>query len=660
MAGRAPVDPRRPGARREPDPVARGRPRRRPRPDARHAAALRFRVARRRRPPAGAVEPGVPGRHHHPARLRRRVRPGGGERRAARCRRHGLGSPRARVPARRLAVPRGPRVDQRHLRERPAARGRAPAAPRATSSPSAPPSWSTRSPHDARRRRVRRRHAHRDDAPDERGFPSGAAAAVRDRRRHGRRPRRRGRLRARRLHVRGAGRHDGPAGGAAAHHHRRGQHAASTTRRSATPRRPAWGRRSRPRWWRTRRVSFGHVGDSRAYLWRDGVLQQVSDDHSLVGELVRRGALTPEEAERHPQKNIITRTVGTEPALAVDTWTLEAAEDDVFLLASDGLNDMIRDAEIARDPRLGAVPRARRPRAGARRQRRRRHRQHHGAAVPRRRRPARRRPPSCRPRRRCCPTWCTRTSRPEAPPTGLRRLLFVLSALVVAGALGARRRWPCCARRTSSAPRPMGGVAIYQGVPYDLVGDLRLYRRIRSSPIPVSTLTPAERAALFDHELLSLDDAQAAHRPPAAPPSTTGATRDRAPPHAAQPRARQPARRRPDGRDGLRRRLHRARERRLDRVAVLRRVLHRPLRRRPRRAAHRAAARPTRTCCRWWRCWRRSARSRSTASTPTLARDQGLWIIVGLIVFSIVVFTFRDIRKLEGCATRAARRRCCC
>ena len=94
-----------------------------------------------------------------------------------------------------------------------------------TSSPSAPPSWSTRSPHDARRRRVRRRHAHGDDAPDERGFPSGAAAPVRDRRRHGRGPRRRGRLRARRLHVRGARRHDGPAGGAAPHHHRRGQHA---------------------------------------------------------------------------------------------------------------------------------------------------------------------------------------------------------------------------------------------------------------------------------------------------------------------------------------------------------------------------------------------------------------------------------------------------
>ena len=94
-------------------------------------------------------------------------------------------------------------------------------------------------------------------------------------------------------------------------------------------------------------VSFGHVGDSRAYLWRDGVLQQLSDDHSLVGELVRRGALTPEEAERHPQKNIITRTVGTETALDVDTWTLEAAPDDVFLLASDGLNNMIRDTEIA-------------------------------------------------------------------------------------------------------------------------------------------------------------------------------------------------------------------------------------------------------------------------------------------------------------------------
>jgi hypothetical protein len=54
-----------------------------------------------------------------------------------------------------------------------------------------------------------------------------------------------------------------------------------------------------------------------------------------------------------------------------------------------------------------------------------------------------------------------------------------------------------------------GRVAIFQGVPYDLVGDLRLYRRVRSSSIPVSTLTPAERAALFDHKVLSLNDAQA-------------------------------------------------------------------------------------------------------------------------------------------------------
>ena len=91
---------------------------------------------------------------------------------------------------------------------------------------------------------------------------------------------------------------------------------------------------------------------------------------------------------------------------------------------------------------------------------------------------------------------------------GLRRLLFVLSALVVSAALAlgglALLRESHFVGATTD-----GRVAIFQGVPYDLVGDLRLYRTVRSSGIPVSTLTPAERSALFDHKLLSLDDAQA-------------------------------------------------------------------------------------------------------------------------------------------------------
>jgi serine/threonine protein phosphatase PrpC len=93
-------------------------------------------------------------------------------------------------------------------------------------------------------------------------------------------------------------------------------------------------------------IAFGHVGDSRAYRVRDGRLEQLTDDHSLVGELVRSGKLSPEEAESHPQRSVITRALGTEPDVDVDTFTVEAQPDDLYLLCSDGLTDMIGDAEI--------------------------------------------------------------------------------------------------------------------------------------------------------------------------------------------------------------------------------------------------------------------------------------------------------------------------
>jgi serine/threonine protein phosphatase PrpC len=93
-------------------------------------------------------------------------------------------------------------------------------------------------------------------------------------------------------------------------------------------------------------IAFGHVGDSRAYRIRGGQLEQLTDDHSLVGELVRSGRLSPEEAETHPQRSVITRALGTEPDVDVDTFTTEAEPDDIYLLCSDGLTDMISTREI--------------------------------------------------------------------------------------------------------------------------------------------------------------------------------------------------------------------------------------------------------------------------------------------------------------------------
>jgi PPM family protein phosphatase len=93
-------------------------------------------------------------------------------------------------------------------------------------------------------------------------------------------------------------------------------------------------------------VSIGHVGDSRAYLIRDRALDQLTEDHSLVAELVRTGRLTPEEAETHPQRSVITRVLGTDPEVDVDSFSVEARPGDVFLICSDGLTSMIGDETI--------------------------------------------------------------------------------------------------------------------------------------------------------------------------------------------------------------------------------------------------------------------------------------------------------------------------
>lgn len=94
-------------------------------------------------------------------------------------------------------------------------------------------------------------------------------------------------------------------------------------------------------------VAIAHVGDSRAYRWRDGELERLTDDHSLVEELIRQGKLTVEEAEEHPQRSIITRALGPEPDVQVDTRTAPARDGDLFLLCSDGLTGMIGEAGVA-------------------------------------------------------------------------------------------------------------------------------------------------------------------------------------------------------------------------------------------------------------------------------------------------------------------------
>ena len=255
-------------------------------------------------------------------------------------------------------------------------------------------------------------------------------------------------------------------------------------------------------------VAIAHVGDSRAYRLRDGELVRLTDDHSLVEELLRQGRLTQEEAEEHPQRSIITRALGPERTVEVDTRSFRARAGDVYLLCSDGLTSMV--AEHA-DRRCAArAPRLQRRRRGAdrRRQRGRRARQRHRRAVPprggrrrgagadrhragddgrtaggvragcrtapaagaRRRAAAERRPRSPAPRARA-PASAVRASRvrgeragaARAPPPPARRAKRSrsrswCSALIAAGACSR------CSRSTSSAPTPRAG-HVYNGLP---------------------------------------------------------------------------------------------------------------------------------------------------------------------------------------------------
>lgn len=97
---------------------------------------------------------------------------------------------------------------------------------------------------------------------------------------------------------------------------------------------------------RSTEVFIAHVGDSRAYLYRDKQLTQLTDDHSLVAQAVREGILTPEQAARHPQRSIITRALGTKDSVEVDSLTIHLEPGDIMVLSSDGLHGFVEDEEI--------------------------------------------------------------------------------------------------------------------------------------------------------------------------------------------------------------------------------------------------------------------------------------------------------------------------
>ena len=274
-------------------------------------------------------------------------------------------------------------------------------------------------------------------------------------------------------------------------------------------------------------VSLAHVGDSRAYLFRDGELKLLTSDHSLVEELRRQGRLTDEQAEDHPQRSIITRALGPEPEVDVDTLTVQARPDDVFLLCSDGLTTMVPDDRIAAALRdstdlSDAVARLVRDAndAGGR----------DNITVGAFRLEAAGTPAAGDPGATLVgPTAAeaglgtaaagTASAPPRRPqprsrevaeaPAGRRRWrtaakALIALALVVAVAAGA---WYGVRQVHFLGTDEGGRLALYRGLPYELPFDVELYSEVYSVPVQVSSLPEERRDGATDHSLRSRDDA---------------------------------------------------------------------------------------------------------------------------------------------------------
>lgn len=108
------------------------------------------------------------------------------------------------------------------------------------------------------------------------------------------------------------------------------------------------------------RAIMAHVGDTRLYLIREGQVRQLSTDHTMAGELARLGAISADQVKEHPYGHIITRAIGVQPSVEVDTLAVDVLPGDRYLLCSDGLSDYVEDLPwlggLAEDPDLESIP----------------------------------------------------------------------------------------------------------------------------------------------------------------------------------------------------------------------------------------------------------------------------------------------------------------
>jgi PPM family protein phosphatase len=301
------------------------------------------------------------------------------------------------------------------------------------------------------------------------------------------------------------------------------------------------------------RVAVGHVGDSRAYRIRSGRLEQLTEDHSLVADLVRSGRLTAEEADTHPQRSVITRALGTDPDVDVDAFSVDVEAGDLVLLCSDGLTSMVADDDIltvvARAKSLDAAAKAlvkAANRAGG---------EDNVTAVlfelavgpteaADETAVLRRDGGGADPDLEDTLTGLERTATAEAPAAILereevgwpgeddereadaraetaparpaprrrrtwpRRMVLTAAALAFVALVAAVAFWALSRANFVGADED-GNLAVYQGLPYDLGGGVNLYRVRYVSRLQAVQLTPAEREELLGHDLVSYDEARA-------------------------------------------------------------------------------------------------------------------------------------------------------
>jgi serine/threonine protein phosphatase PrpC len=309
-----------------------------------------------------------------------------------------------------------------------------------------------------------------------------------------------------------------------------------------------------------REVAIAHVGDARAYLFRDGELTPLTHDHTLVQALIDQGRITTEEAAVHPQRSIITRAVGPEPQVDVETHTFPLQPADVVLLCSDGLTSMVDEGAITdilrSTPKLKAAGRALIDAANAAGGRDNitvilfrledadtvdagatqdfdaaadgvgedtliRPPADDGEVVAQR--PAKpetgfmsalqavetaEAPAAETARRRRLTPRGPGDSRAAARPRRHRRRWIAPVAIVCAVALLLGGAWIASRAVYFVGTDRQGFVTIYRGLPYDLPGGVHLYERFYTSGVPAEIVPVARRKKLLDHTLRSRNDAE--------------------------------------------------------------------------------------------------------------------------------------------------------